>query len=301
MPPTPYERPPRPSGEERVVSHARPPGATTASPPPAPPARPPEPNPAAAPKSLKEKLALVAELDCDYMVEGKLVRLGSRMRVAVTLRDGDGLEVKSRSAEARTEDDLVIVLERISLALARGETIEETRNLDNATRAETEKLPQRYRLERNFGVMLGQGFGVGENLDHYTFVAFDARLEIADVMVFANAGLGLSADSNNSSLHALIDLGAAYYLSHTPISPYIGAGVGVHFGERVRPDCEIDSFGDEDKCNDAPMGYEVFPVFGLEILRQSSIRLHFDVRYALIWNSAGAFGHGPVVAAGIDF
>ncbi|MFO8074009.1 MAG: hypothetical protein R6V85_19270 [Polyangia bacterium] len=305
VPQTPYDQPPRPSGEERVVSHAQPPGATAAPPRPATPARPPEPNPAAAPPtSLKEKLELVEELDCDYLVEGTLVRLGSRMRVAVTLRDGDGLEIKSRGAEARTEDDLATALERISLALARGETVEETRNLDNATRAETEKLPQRYKLERNFGVVLGQGFGVGENLDHYTFVAFDARLEIADVMVFANAGLGLSAGgdyNDNGSLHALVDLGAAYYLSHTPISPYIGAGVGVHFGERVRPDCEIDSFDDEDECRDAPMGYEVFPVFGLELLRQSSIRLHFDLRYALIWNSAGAFGHGPVIAAGINF
>jgi hypothetical protein len=49
------------------------------------------------------------------------------------------------------------------------------------------------------------------------------------------------------------------------------------------------------------VGFDVYPFFGLEFLRNSSIRVHLDLRYCFDFAENAEWGHGLMALAGIDF
>jgi hypothetical protein len=109
-------------------------------------------------------------------------------------------------------------------------------------------------------------------------------------------------------MQLLVDLGVAYYLSHTGISPYIGLGMGVFFGDRIDDDDGSSvgpgvSSSDGDNEDSIGVGFEAFPLIGVEFLRQSSIRVHVDFRYVFGWTAEDKvqLGHGPMALIGINF
>jgi hypothetical protein len=270
---------------------------------------------------------------CSGYIDGKLVRLGALIRVSVNERDLDGRVRESREAEARNDDDLVGVLERISAALADGGSVDGTLTLDNATVVETQRKTNTYRMEKNFGLVIGGTFGVGDTMDSGMLLAFDGRLETGDLLVVLNAGIvvatpdeyddflesahverdygssgdtaGASADEGAPGFQFWLGFDFAYYLTHTPIAPYLGAGVGMFVGGRVhlrdRVDTDHDGFEDGTRYSDSEVGLDVHPTIGVELLRHTSIRVHVEVRYACDFAERGRFGHGPMVLAGIDF
>jgi hypothetical protein len=274
---------------------------------------------AAAPELTAQRKGEVArELGCNGYIDGKLVRLGTKVRVSINRRDLDGKVVDSRESEAKTEDDLVGVLERIAMAFAGNKTVDETLDLDNATMAETQRQAQRFRLEKNFGLVIGGMFGVADTMDTGVLIGFDGRLEIKQLVIILNAGLGIAApdaydDSfmdegdNSVGMQVWLNLDVDGYLSHTPISPYIGAGVGMFIGGRVHmKDRDRDHDGitaepNDTKYYDSKVGFDVHPTLGVEFLRHAAIRVHVEVRYSFDFAVEGAFGHGPMVFAGIDF
>jgi hypothetical protein len=276
---------------------------------------------AAAPELTAQRKGEIArELGCNGYIDGKLVRLGTKVRVSINRRDLDGKVVDSRESEAKTEDDLVGVLERIAMAFAGDKTVDETLNLDNATMAETQRQAQRFRLEKNFGVVIGGMFGMADTMDTGVLIGFDGRLEIKQLVVILNAGLGIATpdeyddsflnedqSDDNVGMQVWLNLDVDGYLSHTPISPYIGAGVGmfvggrVHMKDRDRDHDGITAEPNDTKYYDSKVGFDVHPTLGVEFLRHAAIRVHVEVRYSFDFAVEGAFGHGPMVFAGIDF
>jgi len=127
-------------------------------------------------------------------VDGKLVRLGSKIRVSVNMRSLDGKVIDAWQTEAKTEDDLVNVLERISMAVAGDKAVEETLNLDNATMAEAQRQSNRFRIEKNLGIVIGHAFGFSDSMTSFTMVAFDGRFEIKDALIEINGGFALGDD-----------------------------------------------------------------------------------------------------------
>ncbi len=243
------------------------------------------------------------EIGCDYYFDGSLVRLGRQMKLRLAMYRVDGKNVATKTMDARTEDDLPIVIPRIVEALLKQRDVAETRNLDNATRAETQNLPQRSRLEKNFGVILGQAFGLGD-MNHFTQIAFDGRFEFNDIIAEIDAGMAIGVGDNDHDIDPqfLFDIAVGYYLSHTSIAPYIGAGVGMFIGDRMK---RVNSGSSEtdyaDNGSGSMVGWNVFPFVGLELLRQSSIRLHFDFRYLFDFAVGERFGHAPMLLGGINF
>ena len=337
--PLPPPPPPDPYATTGTTDPAAQPQPLVAVPPPAPPApavAPPSPPPAAGPVVLTtaKKAEIARNLGCIAYIDGMLVRLGTKVRVSINKRDLDGKVIDDRQTEAKSEDDLVGVLERIAMAFAGDKTVDETLNLDNATMAEAQRRSNRFRLEKNFGAMIGGAFGINQTMDTAGMLVFDARLEIKDLLLIINAGLGFAADDGyddydnrdssdtsgddgtdytykkdgDANVTAFVDVSVAYYLSHTGVAPYLGAGVGVFFGGRVHDKGDKASLGDTTQINgwdeppmDSEIGFELFPVLGLELLRQTSIRVHLEFRYSLNFGSDSAFGHGPVAFAGVDF
>jgi hypothetical protein len=317
-PPPPPPPPPTPPPAPDAAAEPPPPAVAPAAAPPAPmpvaaptPAYPP---PAVSPALTAAKKGEIARgLGCVGYVDGKLVRLGTKVRVSITKRDLDGNVVDDRQSEAKTEDDLVGVLERIAMAFAGDKTVDETLNLDNATMAETQRQAHRFRLEKNFGAVIGALVGFNDSEDTAAMIMFDGRFEIKDLLLAVNAGLGLSGDdgrdyNNDLDAHFLINVNVAYYLAHSSVAPYLGAGLGVFFGNRLELTDKAKREAAEeadvlDSSSDGPtmVGFDVYPMFGLEFLRHTSVRVHLDLRYVFDFAESSYWGHGMMALAGIDF
>jgi hypothetical protein len=318
LPPAPPPPPPPPPPDAATpigtTAGAGQPQMLVAPPPPPPPAIAAPPiAPFAGPFALTaaRKGEIARGLGCVGYVDGKLVRLGTKVRVSINKRDLDGKIVDDRQTEAKTEDDLVGVLERIAMAFAGNKSVDETLDLDNATMAETQRQANRFRLEKNFGAVIGALVGFNDSEDTAALVLFDGRFEIKDLLLGVNAGLGLSGDdsrdtNNDMDAHFLINVNVAYYLAHSNVAPYIGAGLGVFFGNRLeltdrakREAAAHSSISSSD--SPTTVGFDVYPTFGIEFLRQTSIRVHLDLRYVFDFAENAYWGHGLVALAGINF
>ena len=98
--------------------------------------------------------------------------------------------------------------------------LEETLDLDNATVAEAQQMANRFRLEKNMGLLIGQFFSANDKMAHYTFIAFDGRFELNDVLIGVNVGLAFT-DTEETDTHLFLDILGGYYLSHTSFAPYL--------------------------------------------------------------------------------
>jgi hypothetical protein len=263
----------------------------------------------------------VAEaLGADGYLTGSLVALGSQMRFTVTVFDLEGEALATTHMSARGQDDLLIVTPRMAEALIGEEPPAETLTLDNATAVETQRLPQRFRSEINFGPALGLVISTGDELPTFPTIGFDARFELRDVMAEIQAGIGFAGseeekpadaddeatadddddDGRDLPMHLFANVAAAVYLSHTPVSPYLGAGAGFFVGDRFEPKCKGE--GDAMTCTDRSAGVELFPLLGIEFMRHARVRVHFDVRYAFhVATPSSDWAHGPTIIGGVSF
>jgi len=294
--------PPPPDGYRRVAVPARPmpvmPRAVYAPPPP-----PPSPSVMVLKMSTDLKAEIARELGCDYYMDGKLVLLGSKIRVTVEKHDLQGDAIEGKVMEGRSEDDLILIYERMAIAFSSDSNPDDTLTLDNATRAEALRDSNRFRLEKNFGASIGETFSFSEDMDHYTLIGFNGRLEMRDVLVDLIAGFGI-AGGDDPKAHFTAGVGLGYYLTHSNISPYLGASFGIFAGSRVdgeeRSSDDVGFDYDEDE-DDVAVGFELCPVFGVEFMRHSSIRVHLDFKYSFSVVTDSRYGHGLVALIGINF
>jgi hypothetical protein len=159
-------------------------------------------------------------------------------------------------------------------------------------------------------------FGIADTMDTGGLIGLDARLEIKQLLVILNVGFGIASpdkyddsvmdDEDAVGMQLWLNVDVDGYLSKTPITPYLGAGVGMFLGGRVHIKEEdknndgINGVNDTDY-KDSVVGFEVHPTMGVEFLRHSAIRVHLEMRYSLNFAVEGVFGHGPMVMAGIAF
>jgi len=142
--------------------------------------------------------------------------------------------------------------------------------------------------------------------NHAWMIVSAWALGLAIVLVPASlliAGFGI-AGGDDPKAHFTAGVGLGYYLNHSNISPYLGASFGIFAGSRVdgeersSDDVGFDYDDDED---DVAVGFELCPVFGVEFMRHSSIRVHFDFKYSFSVVTDSRYGHGLVALIGINF
>jgi hypothetical protein len=208
----------------------------------------------------------------------------------VSLRKADGTVISGRTIKLADESDLPIAVERLIESLTTDKSIDETLTLDNATKAESNKQRNRIELETVVGMVFGIAAGIGA-INSYPVLGFDTRFELNSVMLELNLGLGIRG---NASYGDISVIGNYYFLSRS-ISPYLGFGGGVFFGNKwaEKGDEDSDDFSDF-------FGGHFFPQIGIEFLRAARIRIHADVRY-MVNVSNNRWGHGPLALAGISF
>jgi hypothetical protein len=169
-----------------------------------------------------------AELGLSEYIQVEAVRLTSKISLHATLRNQYGSELFQVRTTAMSLDDMEVVADRMAAALWRRTDLENTRTIDNVTGKEA-RGGNRLFLEKIIGARFALVVPVGNHLDALPtlLLQFDARLEQKDY--FLELGLGFlipNQDATERSVAGLVgELGGSYYLTHSSVSPYIGAGI----------------------------------------------------------------------------
>jgi hypothetical protein len=168
------------------------------------------------------------ELGLSEYVHVEAVRLTSKIALHATLRDKHGNDLFQVRTTAMSLDDMEVVADRLAVALSQRTDFGNTRTIDTVTGKET-RGRNRLFLEKVLGARFALVLPVANHLDPQPtlLLQFDARLEQKDY--FLELALGFlvpnQGDTTRSVAGIFGQLGASYYLTHTSVSPYIGAGI----------------------------------------------------------------------------
>lgn len=156
------------------------------------------------------------------------VRLSSRISLDAKRLNRHGSVLYEVHTTALSLDDMEVVSDRIAASLWRRTELKHTRNIDNVMGKET-RGNNRLFVEKLFGARFGVVAPVGNHLDLVPglLLQFDARLEQEDYFIeFAAGMLVPNEQQTKRTISGFFGhVGASYYLTHTFISPYIGAGI----------------------------------------------------------------------------
>ncbi|MBI5549418.1 MAG: hypothetical protein HY901_36490, partial [Deltaproteobacteria bacterium] len=178
-----------------------------------------------------------------------------------------GEQLYSAQMTALSMDDMPEVANRLARALAQKTTVEEAMTLDNITRKDAAPVNRTF-SEKIIGVRTGFTMPA-QDFEPSLALGFDARLEGQNYFLEFGVGAFIPTDSSDkrSGLGGLYaDLGGAYYLTHTSISPYVGAGIL----PRLQVGSEVDG----------GVGLAPYGQLGLMFMRESSSRIYTDLRVA---------------------
>jgi hypothetical protein len=229
-------------------------------------------RPVLGPKELAASLAQTQSerdsataLGVDEYVHVEAIRLSSRIALQASLCNKYGSVLYQVKTTALSLDDMEVVAERLAASLLRRTELPNTRTIDNVMGKET-RAPNRMFLEKIFGARVAFVLPVASHLESSPTlqVAFDARLEQTDYFVEAGVGFFVSNSiAERGSLSGMFaQLGASYYLTHTSVSPYLGAG----FSPRVFAD------------GYSGVGLTANAHAGLMFMRESSTRVYLELQ-----------------------
>ncbi|MCB9555562.1 MAG: caspase family protein [Deltaproteobacteria bacterium] len=184
-----------------------------------------------------ERCAVADRRPAERLLFGRIDRLGKKLIVAVVARLSSGPPRQLR-ATVDTVDDLEEIAQRIVVALRTNKPLESTAELGTITAYETRKPRRRQgslgALLR-FGVFvpLGSGYagpaGVGAGVD--LALGYEAQRFAIESRVGFRSDAVSGADKYRS---VPIDVGASWFLSRGPVSPFVGAGVGLRLAWEQR-------------------------------------------------------------------
>ena len=205
------------------------------------------------------------ELGLSEYIHVSAVRLTSRITLEARRVNRHGSVLFEVRTTALSLDDMEPVAERLAAALWRRTELKHTRTLDNVTGKET-RANNRLFVEKLFGARFAVVAPVGYNLDVVPslLLQFDARLEQEDYFIELAVGMLVPNEQENKRTIAgmLGHIGASYYLTHTFISPYIGAGLS--------PRIVLDQY--------TGVGLAAGAHVGLMFMRSSSTRIYAELQ-----------------------
>jgi hypothetical protein len=280
-------------------------GETSAAPPTTIPETAPPDQPAAAPLS---KPQTVDKLGAGYYIDGAVVQLGHQIVLDLKAHLATGQVIAHRKTGAESESGLPRAVQTSVVAFA----AEMSRYAKAAPQAAKSEDPpatpavggDEMRVVHNFGVAVGQLISLVDELHTYTFLNFNGRFEFDRLLLITNAGFAIGNRQAEDAFHFNLNLSLAAYLTKTQVSPYLGGGIGLFIGNKLVscPDQPDDEWGTVDECDEnAVVGWDVFPVLGLELLKTRPIRVHVESRYLVSFNAYKTWGHGPMIIIGAAF
>jgi hypothetical protein len=250
---------------------------------------------------------------CRFYIAGSLVQLGRQMTITTDLFFSDGARIAGKKIVSPDETALPGAIRTLSSSIV--EEMNRYRPAPKQTqdpRTEEATAPEKPSpdvkgFQKNFGAIISQTFGVSDEMYSFITFAFNGRFEFNRLLMTANAGFSLGNEEPAEGFHFSLNLSLSAYLLKTQVTPYLGGGFGFYIGNRMNR-CRTNTYEDsghtyeEKECSDEGMvGWDVFPVLGLEILRTMFLRVHLEGRYLMTFNGYNTWGHGPVVMVGVAF
>lgn len=215
-----------------------------------------------------EQQSAASYMKVEQYLSVEAVRLDRTTIVTATLYNQDGSVVRSAKMSAKSVDDFQYVSERLVSALMSGAPVEKTRTLDNITTEEAEGKNRTF-VEKVFGFKTSWVVPYSSQIDLPTMVgvSFDGRLEGKNYFLEFGAGILLPASTyDGGGGHGyggvFAEIGASYYLTHTSVSPYLGAGVMPRI------------------LSTQPANLAAYGQAGVMFFRTSSSRLYAEIRVA---------------------
>jgi hypothetical protein len=197
------------------------------------------------------------------------VKLDQRIAIDATIYNRHGSHLYQTRATAMSLDDTQAVSERIAISLHRRTELEHTQTLDNVTEKEA-KRPTRTFAENVAGFRTGVVIPIVADHEPAPMLLgqFDLRLEGQNYFIEFAVGLMLPSDFDDAedkvSIGGLVgQLGASYYLTHTSVSPYVGAGLSPRL------------IGGDYSGAALTVGGQ----FGVMFMRQASTRIYIEGRF----------------------
>jgi hypothetical protein len=193
------------------------------------------------------------------------VRLEQRISIHAVLYNKHGSQLYQTRTTAMSLDDLEVVSERIATSLHKRTEIEHTMTIDTVTAKEAARKNRMF-AEKVIGIRTAVVVPLAADLsaDPMLLAQFDSRLEGESYFLEFAAGLMLPSQfDTDDGIGGLVGhLGGSLYLTHTAVSPYVGAGVSPRL-----------VFGDYSGAGLTANGH-----FGVMFMRHASSRLYAEIR-----------------------
>lgn len=214
--------------------------------------------------------AAAQQLQAKEYVTISATRLSQNIIISAARYSQSGEELYRVRMTAASLDDVETVAARMAKALVTRTDTSETLTIDTVTEREGEKKNRTF-SEKVIGVKTGFDWVFSSSdFEPMISVGFDARLEAKHYFLEFGAGFALPAsggDGSNVDVGGVYaEFGGSYYLTHTSISPYIGAGVMPRL------------LGGDDM--DGGANLALYVQGGAMFFRESSSRLYTDLRLA---------------------
>ena len=256
------------------------------------------------------------DLGARYYITGSLVRLGHQTTIALELKHTDSGTVSAKKVVARTDGELPRAVQTIATHMAADinrhvatmpvATPASAASATTTGGAEREMAPPRsshLKFEKNFGLSISQAFSLRDQMYSFTSFNFNGRFEFNQLLLIVMAGFAMGNREFEDGFHFNIDISLAAYLTRTQVAPYLGGGIGLFIGNKLDtcPNYDDEDYYYDECSEDGIVGWEVFPVVGVEMLRNFPVRLHVEARYLLAFNAFRDWGHGPMIVLGVAF
>ena len=239
-----------------------------------------------------------------FYVTGSLVQLGEQITITLDLFLADGARIAGKKIVSPDSRSLPGAIQTISFSIS-DEMLRYRQPVQQAPVVEStppKPAPSQSGFQKNFGLMLGQNFSLSDEMYSFISFYFDGRFEFNRLLMTTNAGFAVGNKDPGNGFHFALNLSLSAYLLKTQVTPYLGGGFGFYIGNRMAEHCDYDSYSGYTSCDDeGVVGWDVFPVVGLEMLRTLFMRVHIEGRYLVTFNGYGTWGHGPAVFMGIAF
>ncbi len=259
------------------------------------------------PLSLESMSLSTVGAGCRFFITGSVAQLGEMLTVNLSLHLSNGAKIIDKKVTSPNERSRPQAMEVLASSIAQAVQSYKTEpvTITNATSDSTKQVVSKPNekndsFQRNFGLAIGQTFGVFDNIYSYMSILFNARFEFSQLLMITNAGFSLANRDPGDAFHFSLNMSLAGYLLKSQVSPYIGGGFGFFIGNRMKS-CEIDVYGDEFCSGEGVVGWDIFPVIGLEILKNTFMRVHIESRYLITFNGNHSWGHGPSIFMGVAF
>ncbi len=255
------------------------------------------------PKETCADEACASEKSRDLMVNEAVVtrisRLDQKVLIMATVVDvGTGRAVFADRMTAASLDDFDVLAVRVARGIDRRVPFAETLTADAVSEYES-RDQKRQRALYTTGLRIGGLFPVGGSYvgsrDLYLGEVV-SLYEVRDYMI--EAALGFRGNTNDPARSVgewYVDLGGYYHLSNNDISPFIGAGMGLHTVAATWD--EYDKIAPEpQRVTTQATGPAAWIGGGATLLRASDIHLIATVKYTAVFvNLDGQPAHGAML------